>query len=275
MLKRSIKNMCLHLIFLFALTGCMTVTQSPQVFIDKRHNQIRIASYNVNWNDDDDHITSSQATIDAMKTINADVLVLQETTPAWQKLTNQQLANLYRYQYFYHDGHANGLAILSKYPIRNRIYVNPHIGWHPALIFMAYTPIGTIQIANLHLDPPVVNEHSVGFLGYAIFASPLTRLREAKYYYQISKDTPMTVIAGDFNESSEGSAMCYFRKMGYIDATYGTGMPPTWHWQYGLLTLRGHLDHILYSPDLIATQVQVLPAGDSDHYPVAVDFIKR
>ena len=107
----------------------------------------------------------------------ADIVLLQETNPAWEAYLLQEeenesrIATQYRYCYFHHpnaitDRAAGGIAILSRYPLHdNKVHILNFItdvdgSVFPALMCSLHIPLGkyysvAIKIANVHLRPPV------------------------------------------------------------------------------------------------------------------------
>ncbi len=163
---------------------------------------------------------------------------------------------------------------MSKFPFTTQYYIDPHIGWYPIWIVTAATPLGKMQIANLHLTPPLESESSMGFLASAVFTTPAVRLAEARYVYSLLNPKLTTIIAGDFNENETGSAVNFMQKHFYDVFKIERPSIYTWHWETPLFTLTDRLDHIFYSHDLAQVRLQVLKAGNSDHFPLMVDLVK-
>lgn len=263
----------LFLTILISLTAC-THFHVPRLFAKNPH-QFRLMTYNVNWGKDDDwKVTKPQATLKAMDLTNADMILLQEITPTWERLIRQKFYSKYPYQQFRQIKNSCGFAVLSKFPFTTRFYIDPHIGWYPVWIMTTMTPLGKMQIANLHLTPPLVSESDMGFLASAVFTTPAVRLAEAHYVYSLLNPKLTTIIAGDFNENETGSAVQFMRNHFYD--VFKIERPPiyTWRWESPLFTLTDRLDHIFYSRDLMQVRLQVLKAGNSDHYPLIVDLVK-
>ncbi len=241
----------------------------------KTPGQLRIVTFNINWGKSDWILTAPYKTINAIRKTNADIVFLQETTPEWQHKITPRLRTIYPYIKFRHYPGASGLAVLSKFPFHTTYYGYPGIGWHPGWIMIIKTSIGKIQFANLHLQPPLVAEGKMGFLLSGYFAAPMTRLKEVKFYYQRLNPRLTTIIVGDFNEGNQGYAAKFFRKHGFIDVLINQQVTSyTWKWKLGPVTLSERLDHMFCSRNLRPTKVQILHEGDSDHYPLIVDFMK-
>lgn len=259
---------------ILALSGCANFKTHYDTFKNKPNSKVlRIATYNVNWGEDRWKIHNRQSTLQAIQRLHADILLLQEITPRWQHEINQAIKHQYHYRYYRHYKNGGGLAVLSKYPVQHVKFIPPYEEWHPNWIFYIRTPLGKIQFMNVHLTPPIDANYGLGFLFSAVFKAPAKRLREIKYLYQQLNHHMLTILAGDFNESDQGSTLQFLRDNGFYDAILlHKKRPMTWHWPTFLLTLHQRYDRIFYTPPLHAVQVQVLHEGDSDHYPVVVDF---
>jgi len=268
------KSMCVITIALL-LCSCFSKYWGKDFVYKKEKNQLRVVTYNINYGERKWHISSPQKTTNAIRRLDGDIVLLQESNPFWQAYLNKQLFDLYPYRLYKHDDSAGGLAILSKYPINNQRYTDSLIGWHPAWIFDVNTPIGVLQMANLHLTPPLISKADPNFSVAAYFSTPVIRDREIRYYYQLINPNLPTIIAGDFNESDNGFVTQFLKQKGFKDAQsmQGKGLN-TWRWSLGLITLQRKLDHIFYNHAITETRVQLLHDGDSDHYPLAVDLVR-
>jgi endonuclease/exonuclease/phosphatase family metal-dependent hydrolase len=277
LLKKS--SSWLVLILCVLVTACsIKKPYRYQHFIKKHHNELRLATYNINWGDGIWKKNNHLKTIAAIKHINADILLLQENTPKWKKFIKQALNTTYKYQEFRDYENAGGLAILSKYPFHTIKYIPKHpTGWHPALLVLASTPLGKIQILNLHLSPSVTRQYTIGFLGSAIIKAGKQRSREIRYLYQYINPQKPTIIAGDFNEGPDRKATQYLEHLGYSNAlNIINRMYHTWQWKKGFIHFASRMDHVFYSPEhLTVSRAQILYEGSSDHFPVVVDFVRK
>lgn len=257
---------------IFSMTSCSMKSPSAKRLQEKGGNQLRIMSYNVNWGDNNFPITAPQKTSNTINSINADIVLLQEVTPFWQTYFKKHLSALYPYQLVKYDNNAGGLEVLSKFPISTEEYRYTKIGWHPGWILKANTPYGVIQVANLHLTPPLISKKKPYFALGPYFHTPIIRKKEISYYYQFIQPNIPTVIAGDFNEGSNGWVTQFLNQHGFSDAKLKMGQQNTWYWNLGLISLQRKLDHIFHNQSFIETRAQVLHEGASDHYPLVVDL---
>ena len=227
-----------------------------------------VATYNVNFG-----LAGDPATLETIRRIDADVLLLQETTPAWERAIRRTLASAYPHIAFRHSASwpAGGMAFLSRYPLR-AIEASPSsIGFFPAWRVVVDTPAGAVQLVNLHLKPPVSRSGSY-VSGY--FSTPPERAAEMKGHLDLVQQGLPTVFLGDFNEA-RGGGLSVLKHKGHRDvlSNPSTSSTPTWRWKVGPFTLRSQLDHIVYDPrTLECLDARVLKLGRSDHLPVVARF---
>lgn len=260
---------------LFLLASCSNHIAKNHILTPEPQNSLRVASYNVNWENGAHSLKNPQLNIQAIIKTNADILVLQEATPKWiQRIkANKILLSRYPYILFRDHENAGGLAILSKYPITTSYYGHPKIGWHPIWIFRVNTSEGILQMVNIHLNPQVVTEGHVGFLARAVFSSRHIRRNEAKFILaHLNKKLP-TILIGDFNEGNIGTAVKFFESHGFTDAINQTDCEfYTWEWREGLFNFFDRFDRVLFNKPITLLKFQVLHDGESDHYPIVADL---
>lgn len=255
------------------LSSCSTHFFDTNSVQKKGKNQLRLVTYNINWGESNWPITAPQNTSNAIRRIDGDIVLLQEATPYWQTYLKEHLSTLYPYQLFKHMGNGGGLAVLSKFPVADQSYTHSSIGWHPGWIIDVNSPYGTIQVANLHLTPPLVSKNNLNFALGVYFSTPEVREKEIEYYYQFIHRSRPTIIGGDFNEGSNGFVTQFLTQHGFNDARCDQGQnDSTWSWTLGFITLHQKLDHIFYNEYFRVVKVFVLKQGDSDHFPLAADL---
>ena len=221
-----------------------------------------VMTYNVNFG-----TAGDPEILELIAGSGADLVLLQETTPRWEKALRQALARRYPYMAFLPSARrAGGLAFLSRHPLEPREAGRSPIGWFPAWRAIAHTPIGPVQLLNLHLRPPGTDGGSY-LRGY--MTSQEDRLRETRAHLELVDPDLPTIIAGDFNEDSRGRSLRHLAERGF-DGALERFRPfqHTWRWQTAMGTIRWQLDHILAGPRLEATDAWVLQGGGSDHLPV-------
>jgi endonuclease/exonuclease/phosphatase (EEP) superfamily protein YafD len=229
---------------------------------------MRVMSYNVNFG-----LAGDPEGAAAIASASPDIVLLQETDADWEAALVDTLGATYPHHRFEPppDWPAGGMGILSKYPIVSADILPSIAGPFFAWRLVLDTPLGRIQLLDVHLKPPMSDSGSwvVGF-----FSTRDNRLSEAMQHAGSLDRSLPTIIAGDFNEESSGRALAYFDDQGYVDATAQfAGEHRTWEWPVGSITLRFQLDHILYDTRLIAIAGGIVERGRSDHKPIWADFV--
>lgn len=242
---------------------------------------IDVLSYNVN-NEAAHNPTRRRRILRAIFSSGAQIILLQETNPSWEKLLREDAIALeFVYTYFHHPGpsdrKAGGSAILSQFPLdvdKIQMFHFSEVSGSvfPSMVCDVSIPIKhvkgssntttssssqrscnvTITIANIHLRPPV-NLDGSAWLDTARKTEPI-RIAEAEELIrrrsQESKRT-IDIIAGDFNEGDDGEAIRYLiLQEGYANALsrYVPRSKETHRWNYfgTVWQLRKRLDHILW-----------------------------
>src|SRR4051812_13389564 len=93
------------ILFLFFIGGCSTA-RKPETPTGLHFS---VLTYNVNFGG-----PRPDPAIDAIRRADADVVCLQETTPAWEDLIRAELADVYPYISFHTGPVASGMGMLSK-----------------------------------------------------------------------------------------------------------------------------------------------------------------
>jgi vancomycin resistance protein VanJ len=224
-------------------------------------------TYNVNYGE-----AGSRSSIDLIARSGADVVLLQETTPDWERALRGALSRAYPHMEFLHDDdrRAGGLAFLSRVPLAVKDAERSPIGWFPAWRAVIDTAIGQIQLLNLHLRPPgrSGDGHLQAYVrGYV--ESQDQRLEETRAHIQLLDRGVPAILAGDFNEDARGKSLALLARLGF--ASWLDRLHPfqaTWRWQIPTGWIRWQLDHIVTDGHLRAVDAWVLDGGDSDHVPV-------
>ncbi len=228
---------------------------------------VTLATYNVNYG-----LAGDAATLAAIEALDVDAVFLQETTAAWESHL-RPLASRYPHMAFRHMGGAGGLAVLSKRPFVEKDYVHPDGAWFPAWRVVIDTPLGPLQVVNVHLRPNISDGGSVLS---GLFTTPAERRREIRHYIATLESALPAVFVGDFNETADGLAVQELAALGMRSALREHGGPQhTWHWQTSVGELRKQLDHVVYDERLVVTRAEVVFSGRSDHYPVVATLHRR
>lgn len=246
--------------------GCARGSAPPRPRVQLRGPVLRVLTYNVNFGQPGD-----RDTIAAIRDAGADAALLQETNLAWERALRAALSAQFAHMAFHNRGGGGGLAVLSRWPLAEVEFLRPpESGWFPAARALLDTPLGRIQVLSVHLHPPVSDSGSV-VRGY--FTTGRARAEEiADFFGKLATGLP-TLIAGDFNEESDGDVTKFLLAKGFTSGL--SAEQPTWRWSTGVGTIRKQLDHIMYDRRLEMVSVEVRVAGHSDHLPVIGTFQAR
>lgn len=233
---------------------------------------LTLMTYNVNYG-----LGGDTETAHVIRDSAADLILLQETTPEWEKTLRAVVSTKFPYMVFEHTRNwaPGGMAVLSKRPILHADPPEPSpVGWFFGWRVEVDTVLGGVQVLNVHLRPPLTKPSSFA-RGY--FSTPADRLQEIRAYAAMLKPGMPTVVVGDFNEGDRGDAIGHLLDLG-LDNALPQFQPgaTTWRWPVGSLTARTRLDHILYdAAQLDCFSAEVLAAGRSDHFPVVARFVSH
>jgi endonuclease/exonuclease/phosphatase (EEP) superfamily protein YafD len=228
---------------------------------------VRILTYNVNWG-------APRPELDAeiIRQSGADIVCLQETTPAWEQFLRGTLGREYSFVEFRESKGrmGGGLAFLSRVRAREVAYVPSDTGWFDGWIVAFDTAVGPVQVLNVHLRPPVSDS---GGWASGYFSTADDRVRELERFYAQRRPAIPLLVTGDFNDGENSPVLRWLEKKGLVNALpqfdYRT---PTWEWRTSVVTLKRRMDHVVYSPELRCCSARVIKAGASDHFPVEAVF---
>lgn len=228
---------------------------------------LRVVTFNVNFGLAGDPVTRR-----AVFEHDADVIVLQETTPRWEfELRSDPAIGGYPHLHFTHSRGAGGQAILSRLPLVSvDVMAPPDDGWFPALRAVVDVGGHDVQLLGLHLRPPVSDTGSY-VSGY--WNADRIHGSEIETYWQgLEADMP-TIVLGDFNESASGAAIEWLEGKGLQNALpqFDPGAH-TWRWKTWIGRITHDLDHVLHDARLRLLDAKVVERGRSDHLPVVVDL---
>lgn len=198
---------------------------------------------------------------DVLSQVDPEVVFLQETNAAWQA----RLEGRFPYEQWVPGPDAGGgVALLSKYPI-DPVAVH----WVPGARFPAQraeiqTPLGPVEVLNLHLIPPFGPR---GSLITGFFRTKGPRYREVQALLELGLPD---LACGDMNASEREASVSLFEQAGMVSALpeYAPRQH-TWHGP-GEREFHWRIDHCLVGPALETTSAQILEVGPSDHYPLWV-----
>jgi len=251
------------------LAGCATVAPQVETFAPlpvTSSPTLKVLSWNVNY--------GLAGTVDDAKAVlaeDADVVLLQETTPLWEQWARRHLHHVYPHQEFEHHPAAGGLAVLSKTPLTSTAYLPSPVGWFDGGVVVVNTDVGRVQMLNVHLHPPVTES---GNFVLGAFTTDDERETEMASFLDELDPTLPTLVAGDFNEK-DGGALRHADERGLVCGVHTLlGDVDTWHWPLGPIELTNALDHILHDNWLAVVDAAVLhDVGRSDHVPLTLTLV--
>jgi len=230
---------------------------------------LNVVTYNVNY-----ELDHPEAVAAFLSDCGASVICLQETHARWEAILRTALKEDYPHGTFHEWGQAGGVAVMSRYPLRNIRLLEPTAGWWPALLAEVETPLGSVQVLNVHLKPPLAADGCVTVDAYC--RAPDVHLREvAGFLDEVDRDSPL-IVAGDFNENQTGKAVRWLQEQGLTDAlSIFDQRSKTWRWKTLLgIVLNDRFDHILFNRALMCTGATVENVTASDHRPVRAVFVE-
>lgn len=238
------------------------VTEAP------RNERMTVMTYNLNFG-----MAGDAETIEVIRQAHADIVVLQETNDEWQRALEHELGKVYPFHRFQSPTSyvAGGVGLLSKYRFRERELVPSPNGWFPGWRVIADSPLGALQVLDVHLRPPLTDQKA--FLSGYFSTRPLRRTEIETYAKTLDPELP-TLVMGDFNEDEQGSAVRFLEERGMrsVLPDFQPGQR-TWHWPTSFGEIATRLDHVVYDEShFIAIEAHVIEAGRSDHFPVVATF---
>ncbi len=206
-------------------------------------------------------------TIEAVGDSNADIVCLQETDANWERALRARYSEQYPYMVFKVDEGPRGLAVLSRYPLEDALLLKAPHDFHPALRVFAITPMGRVQLLNLHLRS-LFDGATNPVSDY--FSTSKDHVSEIREFYSHCTDDP-TVVLGDFNESPDGRAVGWLEERGFQNALplYHPGQP-TWRGRSVGGQFELTIDHVLFDAAFEPLNAYVGEPGNSDHLPVVL-----
>lgn len=249
-----------------ALPGCLAPLRQPRA---ARGPALRVLTFNVNWG-----FPAPHEALAVIRESDADVVVLQESTPRWERYLDQKLHDLYPHARHRHSSGAGGQSVFSKRPVVERSWRTPAQGWFPIWILDVETPLGAVQLVSVHLKPPLKEGGRVGVSAY-LGVGAVHRSEIEEVTAQLDPERP-TIYAGDFNEGDTGDALKWLTAQGFVDALpLFDRSSDTWRWRTKWLTLGDRYDHIVYSRHFECVNAYVIERGRSDHLAVLAELEGR
>jgi endonuclease/exonuclease/phosphatase (EEP) superfamily protein YafD len=239
-----------------ALLGC-SEKREPARAPRREALHLSVATFNLYFPGADD-----AQTLEAVGATAADVVFLQEVSPAWETRLRQRFAQGYPHQLFAATAGAGGLGALSRFPLGSERAI-PALFRHPAWLIRVEAPGTDLLVLNVHLRSSTRRGQS---LLPGLFSMAADHEAEIRSFLAAYPELPDLVV-GDFNEDMQGKAVTWLLRHGFVDAlSRYRPEEPTWRTLGGLY--RRSLDHILFRGCVQALDAWVLRAGNSDHWPL-------
>ncbi len=249
------------------MAGCASL---PEPDLAPPAPAFKIVTYNVNWG-----CPYPGRVMRFLSQTDADLICLQETHRQWERDLKKELQALYPYSTFHDSYGAGGIAFMSKHPLKDVRVLPPEAGWFPALLVTVETDLGSLQVLNVHLKPPL-NENGKVSVSALYTSSDIHHQELSRFHEETDPDLPL-IIAGDFNENEDSAAIQKLLGEGYADAlSMYDKKSHTWKWQQPSgFTLKNRYDHILFNDYFHCTGAKVVEVDASDHLPVVATLVKK
>jgi endonuclease/exonuclease/phosphatase (EEP) superfamily protein YafD len=224
---------------------------------------MRVLTYNL-----DKDSVEPDAAIEVILKCDPDVICFQEASAEWQALLRRRLGRPYRHASFNQPAIGyDGMGVMSKFPIVEETWL-PRTGggWFPSQRLVLDTPLGPVQVLNVHLRPPS-SDSGNKVMGY-LTTGGIRRDEMKGLLGHLTAGGP-AIVVGDFNEGDSGGAVECCTRKGYADALPEFDRKSsTWQGQYMGMKLTERPDHVMYSGELRCFEARVVPEKASDHDPV-------
>lgn len=190
-----------------------------------------------------------------LRGMEADLVVLVEIDHAWAAAL-AGLAADYPHAHLEPRDSFEGLAVLSRWPLRDTTIVDFGTQGTPSIVTVVDSPAGAIDVIATHPRPPLT----------PAFDRELRAHLRAVGHRAATAAGPCLVI-GDLNSTPWSAAFQGLLQAGGLrDSARGHGIQPTWNAR--LWAPRIPIDHILVSPDVAVVERRVGPDVGSDHLPI-------
>ena len=246
-----------HLVVPLALPlGLLALTPAPAPEVVDTVGDLRIVTLNAG-----DHRSDVDRIVDYVQGVDADIVCLQEVTPAHIEAFDRSLNEEYPYR-SYQGGGINGLALLSKFPIES------------AEELRATGPL-THQQATLDVNGRelrIINAHPSASI--AALGERSTSAADVRKIAELATVGTPTIVMGDFNSTDQTHAYHALESAGLQDAfrtvqgTLGPTFPVRWRYLYLPLPPIVRIDFHWHTHHFAAVESRVGRDASSDHLPL-------
>jgi endonuclease/exonuclease/phosphatase family metal-dependent hydrolase len=217
---------------------------------------------------------SPRATLAVLRAEHADVLCLQEVTPAWRARLDAALGAEYPHSTARPHAGTHGLAIYSRFPIDAVADLDDDAGRAIARCVRVRGRPAALIVCDVHLASPAALFREPLALVSGFEANAARRLRQWRALRALVRERypgiRHLVVAGDLNTLPEDPLYEEARR-DLVDAWAEAGSGPAATFPAGVPfpprpVVR--LDYVLASPSLAAREARVVAGGGSDHRAV-------
>lgn len=216
--------------------------------------RIRVASLNLLR-----ELNDAGKAVEWVKSVNPEVVVVQELTPWIEPALTRALRERYPYEIIAPSEGYDGLGVYSRWPIAREEIVSGDVArWMPAKV---HTPGGDVLLYNVHL------------------ASPQTPIKQHRMRDQIAElcrlvqgERRRTILVGDFNSTPFTPLAMQLRRAGLDDINRGRGTNATWPTRVGPPLPGVRIDTAYYRGSLEPVSSTTGPAFGSDHLPILIEL---
>ncbi len=297
------KWMIASMILLFTLTGYSTLFSTIKFFgnegpTEKTADHLRVMTYNVhNFKKvgDKNNLETKRKFLQVLKEQNPDVVLFQEfytrykgeynLTDSVKKLLNTP--HTYFISSKKNDYEAMGLAIFSKYPLKNKNFIPfDRAGANGCLYADIIYKNQSLRIFNVHLRSISFEQQDYQYLDQVKEINPdkqsskrIYRMLKSAFQKraenidllkeEIEKCTTPYIIAGDFNDTPASYAVSQITgKLNNAFQEKGQGLGITYNGKFPNF----QIDYIATTKELRIVNYHITKAKLSDHYPVRSDI---
>ncbi|MCK5688542.1 endonuclease/exonuclease/phosphatase family protein, partial [Myxococcota bacterium] len=224
--------------------------------------QISILSFNILFRGGD-----RSRSVAVIKERNADIVLLQEVTPGWERRLRKIPG--YPYKEFRSHRGTHGLAILSRFPLSRVSYLPNRHGRAIAQCANIKTAKTTLALCNVHTASPAITlRHLRGFArAYERNAAQRQRQWTKIARHLRKRKAQVKIVAGDFN-TLETEPLYSEITTEYVDVFrqhnlgLGTTFPHLVPWLPFPLV---RIDYIFVRGAIEPLSARVISSGGSDH----------
>jgi endonuclease/exonuclease/phosphatase family metal-dependent hydrolase len=229
--------------------------------------EVKIATFNVNYRN-----AKVEETVKLIEKHDPDVILLQETTPAFEKAAAKLFSDAYKHTWYTNDEHpAGGYGVVSKVPLQNRTFLKKSEGQFGTQVFDVKIGHSTIRLMNIHLNPARMpaSGRRADALHAMLTNNPIQVAEIEAITGKVEKTTP-TVIAGDLNSfASMGAYKTLTRLKGFTDAHLSiepkANSITTWKGRLRDEVVHRRLDYVFHNAFFETKTFEVVANQLSDH----------